>query len=233
MPPDLNRTELASPGNWKINCTMNPDYECGSPVRVSPSQFPDPSGLPSETAAVASWQVVCNMTQSMRAVPRCCVSYSAFFNDSSIPCNTCVCGCNRNPSQTCSASELTLLLRPDSLLIPFENRTAEALGFEDWFTAVQLDNAVPGFEAVYTFNGSVLQGSNNTIFMQGRPGLNYLLAETEGSNPRKDHLCSRNSIIGYLIQEEVYTRHSSGNPGWVSDQSVVQRRGVCTSHYTS
>ncbi|KAE8692046.1 COBRA-like protein 8 [Hibiscus syriacus] len=234
MPPDLNRTELAPPQNWKINGTMNPDYECGSPMRVSPSQFPDPSGLPSETAAIASWQVVCNMTQSRQAVPRCCVSYSAFFNDSAIPCNTCACGCNSNPSQTCSASEPALLLRPDTLLIPFENRTAEALEwadikrrtvpnllpcgdncgvsinwhvlsdfkdgwsaritlfnwgesrFEDWFAAVQLDNAVPGFEEVYTFNGSVLQGSNNTIFMQGRPGLNYLLAETDGSNPRKD-----------------------------------------------
>ncbi|KAE8697934.1 COBRA-like protein 8 [Hibiscus syriacus] len=234
MPPDLNGTEQAPPQNWKINGTMNPDYECASPIRVSPSQFPDPSGLPSETAAVASWQVVCNITQSRQAVPRCCVSYSAFFNDSAIPCNTYACGCNRNPSQTCSASEPALLLRPDTLLIPFENRTAEALGwadikrqtvpnllpcgdncgvsinwhvlsdfkygwsaritifnwgessFEDWFTAVQLDNAVPGFEAVYTFNGSVLQGSNNTISMQGRPGLNYLLAETDGSNPRKD-----------------------------------------------
>ncbi|KAK8588212.1 hypothetical protein V6N12_022668 [Hibiscus sabdariffa] len=75
--------------NWKINGTMNPDYECGSPVQVSPSQFPDISGLLSETASVASWQVVCNMTQSMQAVPSCCVSFSAFFSDSAIPCDTC------------------------------------------------------------------------------------------------------------------------------------------------
>ncbi|GMI66612.1 ARABIDOPSIS THALIANA SEC61 BETA 1, SEC61 BETA 1, COBRA-like protein-7 precursor [Hibiscus trionum] len=247
MPPDLNKTELAPPQNWKINGTMNLDYECGSPMRVSPSQFTDASGLPSETAAIASWQVVCNMTQSRKAVPRCCVSYSAFFNDSAIPCNTCACGCNLNPSQTCSATEPALLLRPDALLIPFENRTAEALNwadikrqkvpnplpcgdncgvsinwhllsdfkhgwsaritifnwgessFEDWFAAVQLDNAVPGFEEVYTFNGSVLQGSNNTIFMQGRPGLNYLLAETDGSNPRKDPRVpgSQQSVISF------------------------------------
>ncbi|KAK8565513.1 hypothetical protein V6N13_020613 [Hibiscus sabdariffa] len=247
MPPDLNKTELAPPQNWKINGSMNLDYECGSPVRVSPSQFPDPSGLPSETAAIASWQVVCNMTQSRLAVPRCCVSYSAFFNDSAIPCNTCACGCSPNPTQTCSATEPALLLRPDTLLIPSENRTAEALkwadikrrkvpnplpcgdncgvsinwhllsdfkhgwsaritifnwgesSFEDWFAAVQLDNAVPGFEEVYTFNGSVLQGSNNTIFMQGRPGLNYLLAETNGSNPKKDpHVPgSQQSVISF------------------------------------
>ncbi|KAK9040815.1 hypothetical protein V6N11_015954 [Hibiscus sabdariffa] len=143
---------------------MNPDYECGSPVQVSPSQFPDPSGLLSETASVATWQLVCNMTQFIQAVPSC-VSFSAFFNDSAIPC----------------------------------------------------------FEEVYTFNGSVLQGSNSTIFMQGRPGLNYLLAETDGSN----------SIIGYLVHEEVYMGHSSGNRGCVSDQNIVQLRGMCTSHYTS
>ncbi|KAB2056692.1 hypothetical protein ES319_A11G120000v1 [Gossypium barbadense] len=234
MPPDLNRTELVPPQNWKINGTLNPEYECGSPIRVTPSQFPDPSGLPSATASIASWQVVCSITQSKQAVPRCCVSYSAFFNDSAIPCNTCACGCNSNPSQTCSATEPALLLRPNALRIPFENRTAEQLSwadikqrsvpnplpcgdncgvsinwhllsdhkdgwtaritlfnwgdssFEDWFAAVQLDKAVPGFEEVYTFNGSKLLGSNNTLFMQGRPGLNYLLAETDGAKPKKD-----------------------------------------------
>lgn len=247
MPPDLNRTELAPPQNWKINGTMNPDYQCGSPVQVSPSQFPDPSGLPSETAAIASWQVVCNITQSKEAIPRCCVSYSAFFNDSAIPCNTCACGCNTNPSQTCSATESALLLRPDTLLIPFENRTSEALewarinrqtvpnplpcgdncgvsinwhllsdyrdgwsaritvfnwgesSFADWFTAVQLDKAVAGFEDIYSFNGSVLPGSNNTIFMQGRPGLNFLLEETNGANPKKDPRVpgSQQSVISF------------------------------------
>ncbi|XP_022769802.1 COBRA-like protein 7 [Durio zibethinus] len=234
MPPDLNRTELAPPQNWKINGTMNPDYECGSPLQVSPSRFPDPSGLPSETAAVASWQVVCTITWSKETVPRCCVSYSAFFNDSAIPCNTCACGCNANPSQTCSAREPALLIPTDALLIPFDNRTAKALewakikrravpnplpcgdncgvsinwhllsdyrggwsaritifnwgetSFADWFAAVQLEKAVPGFEEVYTFNGSVLLGSNNTIFMQGRSGLNYLMAEANGANPKKD-----------------------------------------------
>ncbi|OMO82028.1 Glycosyl-phosphatidyl inositol-anchored, plant [Corchorus olitorius] len=235
MPPDLNRTELASPQNWKINGgAMNPDYQCGNPIQVSPSQFPDPSGLPSETAAIVSWQVVCNITQSKKETPKCCVSYSAFFNESAIPCNTCACGCNSNPSETCSATEPALLLRPDSLLIPFENRSAEAkewanihkrtlpnplpcgdncgvsinwhlvsdykdgwsaritifnwgeTNFEDWFAAVQLDKAIAGFEGVYSFNGSVPDGSNNTIFMYGHPGNNFLLAETDGANPKKD-----------------------------------------------
>ncbi|KAK8711497.1 hypothetical protein V6N13_146779 [Hibiscus sabdariffa] len=152
------------PQNWKIIGTMNPDYECGSPVQVSPSQFPDPSGLLSETASVATWQL----------------------------------GVGVQGSLFLTALNRALNIGPH----PF---------------------AVTGFEEVYTFNGSVLQGSNSTIFMQGRPGLNYLLAETDGSN----------SIIGYLVHEEVYMGHSSGNRGCVSDQNIVQLRGMCTSHYTS
>ncbi|XP_059663467.1 COBRA-like protein 7 [Cornus florida] len=234
MPPDINRTQLTPPQNWKINSTHNTDYQCGSPVRVTPSLFPDPTGLPSESAAIASWQVVCNITHSKVESPKCCVSFSSFFNDSVVPCNTCACGCNNSPSNVCSASAQSLLLRPDALLLPFENRTKLAkswadlnnwdlpnplpcgdncgvsinwhlnsdyrggwsvrmtlfnwgeAAFEDWFAAVQLDKAVPGFEKVYSFNGSVVPSSNNTIFMQGVKGLSYLLAETDGKNPKKD-----------------------------------------------
>ncbi|TXG63350.1 hypothetical protein EZV62_010344 [Acer yangbiense] len=131
MPPDLNRTEFFPPQNWKINGTLNPDYQCGTPFRVSPSKFPDSGGLPTESTAVASWQVVCNITQAKEESPKCCVSFSSFFNESAIPCNTCACGCNKSPSQTCSATEPALLVRPDSLLIPFENRTVETLGWAD------------------------------------------------------------------------------------------------------
>ncbi|KAJ4839171.1 hypothetical protein Tsubulata_032043 [Turnera subulata] len=234
MPPYLNRTELNPPQNWKINGSMNNDYQCGQPVQVSPSLFPDSSGLPAQRAAVASWQVVCNITHFKEEKPKCCVSFSAFFNDSVVPCSTCACGCNNNPSQTCSADEPALLLPSESLLVPFDNRTKKALdwaklkrkkvpnplpcgdncgvsinwhiltdyksgwtaritlfnwgetNFADWFAAVQLDKAGPGFEKVYSFNGSLLSDSNNTVFMQGLPGLNYLVAETDGHNPRKD-----------------------------------------------
>lgn len=234
MPPDLNRSEFTPPQNWKINGTMNPDYQCGPPVRVSPSKFPDPSGLPTDLVAIASWQVVCNITVLKQEVPKCCVSFSAFFNDSAVPCSTCACGCDNNPSQTCSATTPALLVRPDALLIPFENRTAETLewadlkhlsvpnplpcgdncgvsinwhllsdykdgwsaritlfnwgevAYADWFAAVQLENAVPGLEGVYSFNGTAVAGSNNTIFLQGRPGLNYLTEETNAANPRRD-----------------------------------------------
>uniref|UniRef100_A0A5B7BA61 Putative COBRA-like protein 7 n=1 Tax=Davidia involucrata TaxID=16924 RepID=A0A5B7BA61_DAVIN len=82
MPPDLDRTQLTPPQNWKINGTLNPDYQCGPPVQVTPSLFPDPSGLPSKSTAIASWQVVCNITHSKLESPKYCASFSAFFNDS-------------------------------------------------------------------------------------------------------------------------------------------------------
>ncbi|XP_051127679.1 COBRA-like protein 7 [Andrographis paniculata] len=234
MPPNLNRSILSPPQNWGIKGRLNPDYKCGPPVRVSPSQFPDPSALLPDTAAMASWQVVCNITQPKDASPRCCVSFSAYYNESIIPCPTCACGCPDNTARTCSTSSPALFLPSQALLIPFENRTTLATAwadihhfpvprplpcsdncgvsinwhlftdyrggwsaritifnwddvpFVDWFTAVQLDKTAPGFEAVYSFNGTSLAGVNNTIFMQGLEGLNYLVGKTEGPNPQKD-----------------------------------------------
>ncbi|PRQ39351.1 putative Cellulose-binding family II/chitobiase, carbohydrate-binding domain-containing protein [Rosa chinensis] len=236
MPPNINRSVIIPPQNWAINGTLNPDYKCGPPVRVSPSQFPDASGLPVNSTAVASWQVVCNITQAKGASPRCCVSFSAYFNESVVPCKTCACGCPRNTAQTCSTTAPAMLLPPESLLVPFENRTVKAkawaelkhladpnpmpcgdncgvsinwhvlsdyskgwtarvtlfnwgeTSFADWFTAVQLDKAVPGFEKMYSFNATTVgtDGVNNTVFMQGLEGLNYLVAEVDGANPNKD-----------------------------------------------
>ncbi|KAH7573506.1 hypothetical protein ACOSP7_007228 [Xanthoceras sorbifolium] len=234
MPPNLNRSELAPPQNWKINGTLNPSYQCGPPVRVSPSQFPDPSGLPSNKTAFASWQVVCNITKPKGASPKCCVSFSSYYNDSVVPCQTCACGCPSNVDRTCSTSSPAVLLPPQALLVPFENRSNltkawagikhiplpdpmpcgdncgvsinwhlytdytrgwsarmtifnwDETAFPDWFAAVQLNKAAPGFEAAYSFNGSVLSGDKNTILMQGLPGLNYIVPETDGANPEKD-----------------------------------------------
>lgn len=233
MPPDLNRSQLSPPQNWKISGRLNPDYECGPPVRVSPSRFPDPSGL-SDTTAVASWQVVCNITQAKGSSPRCCVSFSAYYNESIIPCKTCACGCPSNTARTCSTSAPALLLPSQALLVPFENRTKLSLAwadikhlpvsnplpcgdncgvsinwhlltdyrggwsarmtvfnwedeaFEDWFAAVELDKSAMGFKEVYSFNGSALNGVNNTIFMEGLPGLNYLVGETDAAKPDRD-----------------------------------------------
>nr|GLL42555.1 COBRA-like protein 7 [Ipomoea trifida] len=236
MPPYLNRSELTPPQNWKINGSSSGEgYVCGPPVRVSPTLFPDPSGLPSETAAVASWQVVCNITRSGNdQSPKCCVSFSSFFNESVIPCNTCACGCKPNPGKVCSATAPALLLPADALLVPFDNRTEKAIEFAglkrrdlpnplpcgdncgvsinwhlltdyndgwtaritlfnwgkddivDWSAALQLEKAMPGFEKVYSFQGQPMTNSSNTLFLQGGSGLNYLLAERNGDNPRRD-----------------------------------------------
>ncbi|GAV91051.1 COBRA domain-containing protein [Cephalotus follicularis] len=234
MPPIINRSELLPPQNWGISGTINPDYQCGPPVRVSPSQFPNPNGLPSDTTAFASWQVVCNITQPKGVSPKCCVSFSAYYNDSVVPCKTCACGCPSNTARTCSATAPAVLLPSNALLVPFDNRTAitkawaalkhievpdpmpcgdncgvsinwhlytdytrgwtarltifnwDNTSFADWFAAVQLDKAAPGFGQTYSFNGSLLDGANNTIFMQGLSGLEDLVAETDGANPQKD-----------------------------------------------
>ncbi|KAI3677292.1 hypothetical protein L1987_86916 [Smallanthus sonchifolius] len=60
--------------------------------------------------------------------------------------------------------------------------------FADWFVVVELDKSAPGFEKAYSFNASSLEvkGVNDTIFMQGLPGLNYLVGAVDGNNPKKD-----------------------------------------------
>ncbi|KFK29216.1 hypothetical protein AALP_AA7G104300 [Arabis alpina] len=126
VPPDQNRTAFFPPQHWKIDGIVNPQYKCGPPVRVDPTGFPDPSGLQATTYAVASWQVICNITKPKPKAARCCVSFSAFYNDSAIPCNTCACGCGDIDTDTCNANARPLLLPPDSLLVPFDNRTLKA-----------------------------------------------------------------------------------------------------------
>jgi len=236
MPPVLNRSELSPPQNWKISGSLNPDYKCGPPVRVSPTENPDPTGLPLNKTVMASWQVVCNITTAKGTSSKCCVSFSAYYNESVIPCKTCACGCPKNTERTCSTTAPAMWLPSDAVLVPFENRTAKAYAwagikhlptpnpppcgdncgvsinwhllsdynkgwsarvtlfnwgetnFADWFTAVQMDKAAAGFEKMYSFNASAIEigGVNNTIIMQGLEGLNYLVGETNGANPRTD-----------------------------------------------
>lgn len=60
------------------------------------------------------------------------------------------------------------------------------MNFEDWFVAVQLKKSGAGFQKAYSFNGTLLEDLNNTIFLTGLPGSNYLIGETNGSHPLKD-----------------------------------------------
>ncbi|KAI9079172.1 hypothetical protein K1719_038898 [Acacia pycnantha] len=128
MPPDNSMaTAITPPLKWQIDGVINPVYRCGQPMRVSPKEFPDPSGLQAVTLAVASWQVACNMTKPKPKQNRCCVSFSAFYNDSVIPCNTCACGCSN--TKKCDPNARSLLLPPEALLVPFVNRTAKAIAW--------------------------------------------------------------------------------------------------------
>ncbi|OEL28027.1 COBRA-like protein 7 [Dichanthelium oligosanthes] len=145
MPPDLNRTKLYPPASFQVHgaSPLNPDYKCGQPIPVSPSEFPDPSGLASTTVAVATWQVVCNITtgtetarpsQAPSKLPSCCVSFSSFYNESVIPCRTCACGCPATQpavSASCSTTAPSMLLPPYALLMPFDRRAKEALSWAD------------------------------------------------------------------------------------------------------
>ena len=236
LPPDMNRTAITPPSNWKIEGRLNAHYKCGPPVRVDPTEFPDPMGTDATSSAIASWQVNCNITKPKPKQSKCCVSYSAYYADAAIPCSTCACGCEDEGAR-CDKNARAMHIPPDALLVPFTNRTAKAKAlaamnhrhvpkkmpcpdncgvsinwhvdsdynsgwtaritlfnwdekaYADWFSAVQLKKAFPGFEKAYSFNSSrILKNArvDNTIFMQGLPGLNYLVGEVNGTRPGKD-----------------------------------------------
>ncbi|XP_059662521.1 COBRA-like protein 10 [Cornus florida] len=245
MPPDLNRTAFNPPQNWKISGILNPDYKCSAPLRVDPTEFPDTSGLPATSSAIASWQVTCNITKPKAKQNKCCVSYSAYYADAVIPCNTCACGCEN--TKRCNPNARPMPLPADALLVPFDNRTIKAKAFaaikhlpvpkklpcpdncgvsinwhldtdftsgwtakitlfnwdsfpfEDWFLAIQMKKTYAGFENVYSFRGKKLPEVNNTIFMEGLPGLNYLVGITNGTNPRDPKVPGKQqSVISFL-----------------------------------
>lgn len=125
LPPQLNRTALDPPRKWEIHGVLNPQYSCSNPIKVAPTEFSNPdSRLQGVTVAVASWQVVCNIIPPKKMQSKCCVSFSAYYNDFVIPCNACACGCTNNSG--CSKTANPMVLPPEALLIPFENRTTMA-----------------------------------------------------------------------------------------------------------
>ncbi|XVE80314.1 hypothetical protein DITRI_Ditri14bG0129800 [Diplodiscus trichospermus] len=263
LPPDTPKTVLYPPQRWNITGLLNPQYKCGPPIRVDPTEFPDPSGLQATTSAVASWQVVCNITKPEKRKTKCCVSFSAYYNDSAIPCSTCACGCDDIDTDTCNPNGRAMLLPGDALLVPFANRTAKAKAFaylkhrpvpkklpcpdncgvsinwhlnsdyktgwtaritlfnwedtpfEDWFAAIEMKKAFPGYENVYSFNGTKLKSVKNTIFFQGLPGLNYLVAETNGSKPHGPRIPGKQqSVISFTKKQTpgIHVQHGDGFP---------------------
>lgn len=80
--------------------------------------------------AVASWQVVCNITRPKPKQNKCCVTFSAYYNESVVPCSTCACGCDNLPEGSeCSPKAPAMLLPPEALLVPFDNRTDKAVAW--------------------------------------------------------------------------------------------------------
>ncbi|KAK6161044.1 hypothetical protein DH2020_004425 [Rehmannia glutinosa] len=203
---NLNRSDLTPPQNWGISGRINPDYKCGPPVRpkgasprccVSFSAYYNESIIPCQTCACgcpANTDRTCSTTAPALFLPsqallvpfdnrttlaRAWADLHHFPVPNPLPC-----------SDNCGVS-MNWHLFTDyrggwSARITIFNW--DEYSFADWFTAIQLDKAAPGFEAVYSFNGTSLDidGVNNTIFMQGLPGLNYLVAETDGTDPKKD-----------------------------------------------
>lgn len=74
------------------------------------------------------------------------------------------------------------------------------IAFADWFTAILIKKAFAGYENVYSFNGTKLSKPNNTIFMEGLPGLNYLMGEVNGTHPDADPRVpgKQQSVISFL-----------------------------------
>uniref|UniRef100_A0A3Q7FS12 COBRA C-terminal domain-containing protein n=1 Tax=Solanum lycopersicum TaxID=4081 RepID=A0A3Q7FS12_SOLLC len=58
-----------------------------------------------------------------------------------------------------------------------------AVNFVDWFVGIQFKKTGSGFAQAFSFNGTLLRNINDTIFLKGLPGLNYLMAEVDGRKP--------------------------------------------------
>ncbi|GFZ12483.1 COBRA-like protein 10 precursor [Actinidia rufa] len=91
--------------------------------------------------------------------------------------------------------------------------------FQDWFTAIQMKKAFPGYENVYSFNGTALPHLNDTIFFTGLKGLNYLVGEVNGTNPDKDPRVpgKQQSVISFLKKHtpEINVAQGDGFPSKV------------------
>ncbi|CAM6044676.1 unnamed protein product [Sphagnum compactum] len=220
IPPNTATVHLVPPANWRIGDGL---YKCGQPRLITPTMFPDPSGILHSSSAVKTWQVTCNVSMTPQA-PKCCVSFSGFYNDSIVPCPTCACGCPKNPQPVCNASSPALFLPYSALTLAPVNRTNQIIAwaglqhevvpdplpcqdycgisinwhiysdytngwsarmtlfdwsnqtYPNWFAAVELDKAFPGFQQAYSFNATTIPELNNTILVEGLPGLNYLVA---------------------------------------------------------
>ncbi|KAE8704362.1 COBRA-like protein 10 [Hibiscus syriacus] len=129
IPPDVSQKVLYPPQKWNITGYLNARYKCGPPIRIDPTEFPEPTGLDAKTYAIASWQVVCNFTTPEKKKSRCCVSFTAYYSDHAVPCPTCACGCDSIDTSKCNPDKTAMLIPPESLLVPAENRSKKARAY--------------------------------------------------------------------------------------------------------
>lgn len=68
------------------------------------------------------------------------------------------------------------------------------LSYPDWFAAVEMAQAMPGYEKAYTFNGTTIPPTNTSLVLQGLAGYNnYLL----GSDQSKTGVSVLQSVISF------------------------------------
>ncbi|KAJ0101578.1 hypothetical protein Patl1_04302 [Pistacia atlantica] len=206
LPPNDNRTALVPPMKWAINGLVNPNYKCGPPIRVEPTEFPDPSGLqsyyycsgklsntdkcnPKAKAMLlpSEAQLVPFENRTAKAVAWASLKHKRVPKPMPCPDN---CGVSLNWHINSDykdgwSARLTLFNWGD-------------VSFEDWFTAVKMDKVYAGYENVYSFNGTRLPQVNKTLFFQGLEGLNYLMAETNGTKPGEPRVPGKQqSVISF------------------------------------
>jgi hypothetical protein len=61
LPPNTATIHLVPPANWRIGDGL---YKCGQPRLITPSVFPDPSGIVHSSSALKTWQVRSSSTLS-------------------------------------------------------------------------------------------------------------------------------------------------------------------------
>ncbi|KAK6924897.1 COBRA, plant [Dillenia turbinata] len=90
------------------------------------------------------------------------------------------------------------------------------LNFEDWFAAIQIPKAYPGYAEVYSFNGTKVSSSNNTILFQGLKGSNYLMGITNSSKPEKEPMVpgKQQSVILFRkkLTRDINVKRGDGFP---------------------
>ncbi|CDY19626.1 BnaA05g20340D [Brassica napus] len=195
LPPDLNKTALTLEDRWSSQSSVQMRATAvGGSGRYS----------------LASWQVVCNITKPKAQASRCCDTdtCNADCNPLLLPPDALLVPFKNRTLKAKAWAKQNHMPIPKKLPCPDncgvsinwhvntdyrDGWTARLtvfnwrdFAFEDWFVAVDMGKAGPGYENVYSFNGTRVPPNNRTVMFQGLPGLNYLVGQVNGTNPLRD-----------------------------------------------